>query len=100
MEDMEKLVELGRRYQARLDRKKEYNATRKSEMEADPNHPDHGRFVGYIYGCRCERCRAANAEHSRNERRKRRERRRAEAAGHVGQGGRAQEALPARDANE
>ena len=100
MEDMDKLVELGRRYQASLDRKKEYNARRKEEMLADPNDPSHGKFVGYIYGCRCERCREANAEHSRSERRKKRERRRAEAAGHVGQGGRTQEALPARDAHE
>lgn len=98
MEDMERLIELGRKYRARLDKKKQYNATRKVELEKNPEDPTHGKFAGYIYGCRCERCRAANAEHSRRERRKKRERSGAEAAGPVGQERRAQEALPARDA--
>lgn len=100
MEDMDKLIELGRKYRASLENKKRYNARRKEEMLANPDDESHGKFAGYVYGCRCERCRAANAEHARRERRKRRERSRAEAAGHVGQERGAQEAIPARDAHE
>lgn len=85
MNDMEKLVELGRKYQARLDYKKAYNARRKLEMEANPNDTSHGKLAGYIYGCRCERCRAANTEHARRERRKKRERRGEKTPGTLGQ---------------
>lgn len=53
------------------------NRRRKEKLDAilsDPNHPDHGTYKAYSYGCRCDKCRAAYSEYSATKKRIKKER--------------------------
>lgn len=38
----------------------------KAELEANPSHPNHGRYRGYAYGCRCKKCKKAYSDYRKD----------------------------------
>lgn len=40
----------------------------KSALEASSGHPNHGKYRGYAYGCRCDKCKKAYSDYRKEHR--------------------------------
>ena len=50
-------------------------AKKKLALQADPDHPDHGKNGSYTAGCRCRKCTDARRDYERGRRARLREQR-------------------------